>query len=174
MNDVLYDVGRMGPVVLIIMSVCLLRNTQKLLFYYVSGTVINTILNFVLKNIIQQSRPHDDQNAFNLLLNNRSNYFDSVTSLDIFGMPSGHSQSALFSTVFIYLSFGRTNIVYFYLLVTSVVLWQRISFGFHTIMQVFVGGVVGSLLAMFMFSIAQKNLGGVLKLKDDDDVLITL
>lgn len=167
MNTILYDVGRNGPFGLAITTVYLLRNTNQLLLFYVYGMIGNVLLNLILKNIIRQPRPTDDAKAFKLLMENQ--YFDRVTTLDIFGMPSGHSQTALFSTVFVHLSFENSFITGVYLFVTSIVLWQRVRYGFHTIMQVFVGGIVGSTLATVVFLFARKKLGGAMKLKDDDD-----
>jgi membrane-associated phospholipid phosphatase len=169
MSTILYNVGSNGPIGLALTTIYLLRNTNQLLLYYVSGMIVNVVINFILKNIIRQPRPSDDANSFRLLTKRHSGLLDNIKTLDIFGMPSGHSQTALFSTVFVHLTFENSFITCFYLFVTSIVLWQRVHYGFHTTMQVFVGGIVGSILATAVFLSARKKLGGAMKLKDDDD-----
>ena len=92
----------------------LLWNKRNLLFYYIIGGFFNAILNLVLKGIFQQPRPSEDYDKFNLVLKNGQRFiFKNGIPFDVFGMPSGHAQSVLYSTAFIYLALQKTNILYF-------------------------------------------------------------
>jgi membrane-associated phospholipid phosphatase len=87
---------------------------------------------------------------------------------DVFGMPSGHAQAALFSTVFIYLSLKKTNILLFYLLISAFTMVQRIYNNYHTLFQIIIGDIVGALFAWFVFHLAQQKLKGRIREKRDD------
>ena len=66
-NNILYKIGDLGPTTLIGVSVYLLWDKSNLLFYYTLGILLNTIINIILKCIIQQPRPSIDTNKFNLV-----------------------------------------------------------------------------------------------------------
>jgi hypothetical protein len=57
-------------------------------------------------------------------------------------MPSGHSQSSLFSTVFIYFSLQNKNISFLYLTVSAITMLQRVLNQHHTILQACVDRVI--------------------------------
>ena len=93
----------------------------------------------------------EDVKKFNLALTHGKRFFfkDGVP-FNIFGMPSGHVQSAFFSTTFIYLSLRHENWFYFYILFSLLIVIQRIVFNYHTILQVIVGALVGAGFAYFV------------------------
>jgi membrane-associated phospholipid phosphatase len=92
-----------GPFFLIILSWMVLWNKNSLFFYYTIGIFINTLINLILKGIIKQPRPLDDPRKFNLALTHGKRFlYQNGIPYDIFGMPSGHSQSVMFSTAFMY------------------------------------------------------------------------
>jgi membrane-associated phospholipid phosphatase len=177
MQNILYGIGNLGPYGLIILSIYLLRNKDILLFCYIFGTAANIVMNFILKNIFQHPRPkalkssgvtsevHDD---------NSPSIVQQIRDLDIYGMPSGHSQSAAFSTMFIYLALKQMNLLLLYLIITGITLWQRVHYNFHTIMQVAVGVAVGLGIAYCTFLVSQKILVGDLSTKEDDNALLVL
>ena len=168
--NLFYEFGSYGPLLLIFLSMYLLWDNHNLFFYYTLGIFINTILNAILKAIIQQPRPREDVKKFNLALTNGKRFFfkDGVP-FNIFGMPSGHAQSAFFSTTFIYLSLRHENLFYFYLLFSLLILLQRVVFYYHTILQVIVGSVVGSCFAYFVYYLAREKIKGHITEKKDDD-----
>ena len=163
-------IGQNGPIILIIYSVYLLWNKPNLFFYYTVGVFINAILNLIIKGIIQEPRPSEDLKTFELALKNGERFVfkDGIIPHDIFGMPSGHSQSSLFSAIFIFLSLRKLNIFGFYLLISFIVMAQRVAFDYHTIRQVIVGAIVGMLYGYFMFHMAQNKIMGVIREKIDD------
>ena len=99
-------IGKYGPFILIVITLYLLRNRNNLFFYYIIGIFMNILLNLVLKGVILEPRPLQDHKLFNLAIKNGKRFIfkNGIIPHDICGMPSGHAQSALFSTTFIYLS----------------------------------------------------------------------
>jgi len=161
--------GQYGPIILIIYSCYLLWDKPNLFFYYVVGIFINAILNLIIKGIIQEPRPSEDLKTFELLLKNGQRFlFKDGIPHDIFGMPSGHTQSSLFSTIFIFLSLRKLNILRVYLIISLIIMSQRVAFNHHTIWQVIVGAIVGGLFGYIMFYMAQNKLMGVIREKIDD------
>ena len=162
-------VGGYGPIILIFLSWYLLWNNSKLFFYYTIGIFFNSIFNLFLKGIFQQPRPSEDLKKFNLALSHGKRFvFKDGIPHDMFGMPSGHTQSAIFSTIFIYLSLKKMNILYIYLFISLVTMSQRISFKYHTILQVMAGGFVGIGTGFIMYYLATKKIMGKITEKLDD------
>jgi len=168
-NSILCKVGNWGPVIIIWTSIYLLRDKGNMLYYYIVGLILNTILNLVLKITIQHPRPSVDIDKFNLVLQNFKDGLFKRGIPDIFGMPSGHTQSIIFSTIYVFLSLKKRNILLFYLLVSLITMWQRVSCNHHTVLQVVAGFVVGSLFAYTIYNFARKNIIGLLRGRLDDN-----
>lgn len=166
-----YYVGSIAPIILFIYSLLLLRNKSNLLFYYNIGIFINTLLNLLIKGITQQPRPTDDPKLFNLALKyGKPNIFKTRIPFNIFGMPSGHAQSCMFSTMYIYLSLhDDMKILFIYLFFTLITMTQRYIYKRHTCSQIIIGAIVGGFVGYFMFHLAQLNLKGIITEKPDDN-----
>jgi membrane-associated phospholipid phosphatase len=87
---------------------------------------------------------------------------------DIFGMPSGHANSSLFSTIFIYLSLRKNNILYIYLFISLLTMIQRVVYNHHTILQVIVGAIVGLLFGYSFYQLAREKMQERIREKPDD------
>jgi membrane-associated phospholipid phosphatase len=163
-------IGGYGPLIFAIFSVSLLRSKQTLLNFYLVGLFLNAILNYVLKGIFQQPRPSVDEKVFNAALQHgkRFIYKDGIPS-DLFGMPSGHSESALYSTGYIYFALKNMNITIIYIIFSLIILSQRVYFKYHTVLQVIVGSAVGIVFSYFIYYLAKKNITGLIIEKKDDD-----
>ena len=122
-------------------------------------------MNNILKQIIKQPRPKGDLDIHNPT--KKHSY--SHNPIQLYGMPSGHSQMALFSTTYIYLVLKNIPVTLFYLLLTLNTLVQRIRYRNHTVMQVIVGSIVGALVAYVSYTYATNNLLGKLNTKPDDN-----
>ena len=83
-------------------------------------------------------------------------------------MPSGHSQSLLFSTMFIYLSLKNKNILYIYLFISLLTMIQRVVYNHHTILQVIVGALVGLIFGYVFYQLARVKITGQISEKADD------
>jgi len=168
-TNLFFYVGSYGPLILFILSTFFLWNYENLLFYYIIGLFGDSIINLVLKGLIQHPRPNEDINKFNLLVTHGKRFlFKDGIPYDIFGMPSGHAQSVLFSTVFIYLSLKNRDILYLYLFISSITILQRINYNYHTTTQVIVGSIIGSIFAYFIYYLARVKIKGRITEKKDD------
>ena len=167
----IYDeVGSYGPNILILLSIYLLWDQNNLFFYYVTGIIIDSIMNLILQGIIQEPRPSFNSKEFNLALKNNKRFvYKDGIPFDIFGMPSGHSSSVIFSTIFIHLALRKTKWLYIYLTISAIVISQRVVYEYHTIYQVIAGAFVGALLAYVVYQLAEKKLKGRIREKPDDN-----
>jgi membrane-associated phospholipid phosphatase len=163
-------IGQHGPFILLFISFYLFWNKPTIGFYYLVGFFINSILNTILKGIIQEPRPNDDKNKFNIALKNakRPLFKDTGMPFDIFGMPSGHTQSCFYSTIFVFLTLGKINILILYLLISFITIYQRVEYKFHTIMQTVVGAIVGSFFAYYLYYLVKQKTKGKIRGKPDD------
>jgi len=170
LDNIIDKIGSIGPFLLFGFSLYLLRNKHSLLMYYLYGSFLNAVLNIILKGLIKQPRPTEDPDLFKIALKH-SNRIKFVNGFpyDIFGMPSGHAQSAFYSIFFIYLVFDNSYVTSFYLLIGFIILYQRVAFNHHTILQVIVGIIVGLLFAFFIYYMSQRHLTGKLTPKKDDN-----
>lgn len=166
---ILKKIGSYGPLILLFFSIFLLRNKSNLLFYYILFFGISIILNIVLKGLIQQPRPSIDAKTFQLMMKNKERYISKHgVPYDIFGMPSGHSQSVVFSTIFIYLCLRDFKILLVYIIVSLITLFQRVINNHHTILQVVLGSFVGIVLGYTGYNMARINIEGKKTTKKDD------
>jgi membrane-associated phospholipid phosphatase len=167
--DLIYELGQYGPIILLIYSICLLIKHETLLFYYIVGVFLNSILNIVLKGIIQQPRPSENPKLFEVAMKNGKRFiFKNGVPHDMFGMPSGHAQSCLFSSVFVFLSLQKPTQLVGYLLFSLLVMYQRVTYNYHTILQVIVGALVGSLFGYIVFSLSQEKIKGKINEKPEE------
>jgi membrane-associated phospholipid phosphatase len=162
--------GRFGPFILLVFASYLLWNKSNLFFYYQIGIVISAILNLILKGILKQPRPSEDLKEFNLALKNGHRFvFKNGVPHDIFGMPSGHSQSAMFTTTYIFLALKNIKISLLFLVATVLTMAQRVIDNHHTFYQVVVGGLTGLVYAYLFYYFSQQKIMGIIKEKLDDN-----
>jgi len=161
-------IGYFGPQILLFLSIFLLRNKSTFLYIYLLGMFLNSIVNYVLKGLIKEPRPSEDIHIFNTELNS-SKINGRRLGFDRFGMPSGHSQSVFFSLIFIHLALKNVRISAFYLFICLNTLYQRVSYKNHSIGQVIIGSLTGSMLAFAFFKYAKHILKGDLRGKPDDN-----
>jgi membrane-associated phospholipid phosphatase len=168
--NILYEFGAYGPIILILLSWYLLWDNKNLFFYYTVGIFANAVLNIIFKGIIQEPRPMFDDKKVRLLKTHGKEYFyQSGIPFDIFGMPSGHAQTSLFSTIFIYLSLKQTNLLYIYIPLTLLTCYQRVKFDYHSISQIIVGGIVGTAFGYLVYKLAREKIKNIIREKPDDD-----
>jgi membrane-associated phospholipid phosphatase len=167
---ILYELGAYGPIFLVILSWYLLWDHKNLFFYFNVGMIANAVLNIILKGLIQDPRPMFDNEKISLVKRHAKEYFfQNGIPFDIFGMPSGHAQMALFMSVFIFLSLKRTNLLYLYLVFSLLICYQRVLSEYHSILQVIVGSIVGSSFAYIVYQLAREKIKGKIRERYDDD-----
>ena len=169
LSELFNECGAYGPIILIFLSMYLLWNKHNLFFYYTVGVFIDNIFNLILKGIFLQPRPTVDIKVFDLALKHGKRFiFKDGMPYDLFGMPSGHSQSSFFSTVFIYLSLKKNNIAYTYLFISLLTMLQRILCNHHSVLQVFAGSIIGCCTGYLFYYIANEKVKGQIREKPDD------
>lgn len=180
LEQLFYQVGNNGPFILTITSLLLLKNKQYYFDFYLIGSIVNLLLNQILKLIIKQPRPSVDQKTFDLAMKHMkstTNYANLISYDKVLGMPSGHSQGVFFSSSFIYFVFyhlkpntsTNTNMILFYLLIPFVTVVQRVYYKFHTINQIIVGGFIGIGFSYLVYSLASKKIKGSLKEREEEN-----
>jgi membrane-associated phospholipid phosphatase len=163
-------VGEFGPFILFVITMFLLRNKNNLFSYYVSGFFFNAMINLLLKAIIKQPRPLHDPKVLKARIElNNTNRFVYIVPIETFGMPSGHAQSALYSTCFIFLALRDVMFSLFFLLVSVLTLFQRVNNYFHSVIQVVVGTIVGIVFGFIVYYMANSHIVGKLLSKADDN-----
>ena len=169
LTDFFNKIGSYGHIIVLLLSLYLLWNKENLFFYYSVGFFADSLLNLILKGIFQHPRPSEDINIFNLALSHGKRFiFKDGMPHDVFGMPSGHTESIVFSTVFIYLALRKKNILYLYLFLSLLTMCQRVIYNHHTVAQVFAGAIVGALFGYFVYFLSREKIKGHITEKLDD------
>lgn len=169
LKNLFNNCGEYGPLILLFFSWYLLRDKNNLFFYYTIGFFLNILLNLILKGIFQQPRPSENLNNFNLALTHGKRFiFKNGIPYDIFGMPSGHSESCFYSTTFVYLALKDKNILFIYLLISFITMFQRIAYNYHTLFQVFVGTIVGITFANIIYNFVKTKIKGKITESQDN------
>ena len=169
-HKIITHLGNSGPIILFIYGSYLLWNKSTLYYYYQVGFVISAILNVILKDILKCPRPSENIKEFNLALKNGRRFvFKNGIPHDIFGMPSGHSQSTMFITTYIFLTLKNKKFALIFFLLSLLIMYQRIKDNHHTLLQVVVGAIVGVVCGYLFYYFAQQSLTGKIKAKPDDN-----
>jgi membrane-associated phospholipid phosphatase len=169
-DNIITRFGNSGPVVLFMYGSYLLWTKSTFYYYYQIGFFVSAILNYILKGIFKCPRPSEDIREFNLALKNGHRFiFKNGIPHDIFGMPSGHSQAAMFVTTFIFLTIKNKKTSLIFLLLSLLIMYQRIKDNHHTLFQVVVGGALGVVYAYLFYYFAKQSLTGKIKEKPDDN-----
>jgi membrane-associated phospholipid phosphatase len=168
--SVLYEFGEYGPLILLIISWCLLWNSKNLFFYFNIGVFINVIINIILKGLIQEPRPVFDTKKVSLAKTHAKElFYKSGIPFDMFGMPSCHAQTAFYITMFTYLCFQKSGLLYFYLPFSLFICYQRYHLNYHSISQLIVGSTIGSIIGYIMYQLARDKIKGKIREKPDDN-----
>lgn len=141
-------IGYYGPIILLISTIILLFNTKIFLYTYFLGFVINSIFNFIIKGVIKQKRPVNDFKSKIIK--------ESRLGNEIYGMPSGHSQSVMFSTLFVFRALKNDLITFIYLIISGMTMWQRVYNYSHSLLQILIGGTLGSIFGYYAYKYAKK------------------
>lgn len=149
----------LAPLVIVIMFLTFFAAKRDMhTITYGIGTILNGILNYVLKHAIQEARPE------HIVKRTKSKLWEQ------YGMPSSHSQFMFFVSTYLALfvafrlnhqgstKLGRT----LWLLtciaclgVSAFVAFGRVYLGYHSWPQVYWGSGIGSAFALFWFLVTQ-------------------
>jgi membrane-associated phospholipid phosphatase len=157
-------IGLFAPIILLFVSLFLLRNKKKYLYFFFYGFILNNILNIILKVAIKEPRPTDEQKVIEIGIANGARI-----SFDKFGMPSGHAQNCAYCLAFITMVLYDPLITAIYIVLTFNTLFQRYLYNNHTILQLVIGSFIGLLFGFITYTITNKNIMGNIKMKKDDN-----
>jgi len=135
--------------------------------FFVSGFILNNVLNILLKFFIKEPRPLDDKRVIEIAIVNGER-----VSFDKFGMPSGHAQNCGYCLSFITLAINNYYITSLYILTTVISLFQRYLYKNHTLLQLSVGFAVGLLTGYICYLLCKKIVEGDIKMKKDENAPI--
>ena len=152
-----------APLILITLTTFLLWKKEMLLFYFILGAILNIALNFFLKDLFKEPRPSGNEQIIQLAINNGKRFGSQV-----YGMPSGHAQTAFYCTMFIFLSLKNWRITAFYMAMALFTCYQRYVYKEHTLWQLFVGSLVGLVMGSVAFKCAEKKKMGILIPRPED------
>ena len=170
----LNQLGRYGRAISFSLASLSLYKTGQTgaLGYYLIGSAIAIVLNVALKMIIKQPRPKYDKPDFPFVIENSES---ERMKYDKYGMPSGHAQFMFYTLVFVaYALWGRRyywHVVLILALLICNTLTQRVTNNNHSIAQIVVGSIVGSLVGITMYYMVKSKLKGPMKAKEDDNAL---
>jgi membrane-associated phospholipid phosphatase len=157
-----------GPIIIILISLYQLFNKQNYLFFYIIGTGFNTILNLFLKYIIKQPRPSNNYSKL-FDIAHKNGYFYSI---DKYGMPSGHAQNLGFSCGFMYMFIKNNYLLWIYILISCITLFLRFYSKKHSIFQLFIGYLIGVMIGIIFYYLANHYTKGIINKKKDDYTFI--
>ena len=150
MNIVEY-VGYNGPSITIIITLLNLLDQKKYLgtfaiFYFVEYYVVG-----MMKTMLKEPRPIG-------YLEKRYDDGGVYTGIALYGMPSGHSSAVWYSTVFLWLVKRSPYLLILDLALCVNTMYQRWAFRKHSVVQLFVGFLVGGSIAWFAFIVTKQAL----------------
>jgi membrane-associated phospholipid phosphatase len=143
--NVIYGIGYFSEYIMIAIVFYVLYKQWTKLFIFTVGIYVNTMINMTLKQIIKDPRPKNPIKFLN------SDRFDN--NITIYGMPSGHSQNVFFSLFYLYLTTHK--IIPWTLVgicIAILTFFERLYFNNHSIPQLLVGSILGSIIA-YLFSL---------------------
>ena len=143
-NSFFYSLGYFGEYTTFLITCALIFNQPVYFIAYVIIFIINRLINNYLKNFFKQDRPKNPKKFLD----------DDQFSKKKYGFPSGHTQLTFFSVIYAYLV---TNKFYPWILlllsISAIVIYERLVFRNHTLLQLISGALVGSIIAYLTYSL---------------------
>ena len=150
-------IGYYGPLI----QMAITSSQLLLQKYYLMGYVIflcaNTFLNKWLKMHYKESRPSIAEEVDVPIKISDANWF-GFPSADVYGMPSGHAQSILYSVSYLYFVTKSMIFLIFGVFLSGVTLYQRWKFKRHSVKQLAIGSIVGVIMGWFGVYITSRFL----------------
>jgi dolichyldiphosphatase len=156
-------IGLYAPFILFILGLFLLRKKSHYLLFFIIGNIFNNLLNVMLKYMIKEPRPDNENKSIEIAL-----IHGKHIGIDKFGMPSGHAQNCGFLLAFITYVSKSAFVSGLFLIISFISLLQRYIYKNHTLNQLFVGFILGLVCGSITYYIANKYIVGNIKNKKDD------
>jgi len=121
----LYYTGEYGPTMLWVISIFALYRLPSYLGMFFIGSAASIIINYLLKGLIKQPRPNQD--AFLQIIERQ---YRGIVGFGRYGMPSGHTQLAVFITTYVWLATKNVYLISVYIIICIIVMYQRVKYDF--------------------------------------------
>ena len=145
MHHQIIDAGKYGPILMTGIAIWQLYYLPKYLIWFFVFLWINESIIIFAKSIIREPRPGQT-----VLPETQ------VADYAYYGMPSGHAQHAGFIMMFLWLVNPSWVVLCMYVVITGITILQRYTAKLHTLEQLFVGGISGSVVAYVSVMIMRK------------------
>jgi membrane-associated phospholipid phosphatase len=142
-------IGYYGPVILFALTFYYLIKRPPYLMMFTIGSIANTLLNRVLKTTWREPRP---RGQITFIDNN------NLIGPEQYGLPSGHAQASFFAVAFLFFSNGPQAVLYVMTLLCVITLYQRWKYRRHTIKQLALGSLIGTLFAYALVFLTEFSL----------------
>jgi membrane-associated phospholipid phosphatase len=159
-------IGLLAPIILFALSLLFLRNNINYLLFFVGGTILNNILNILLKYIIREPRPTKDKTIIEIGIANGER-----VGFDKYGMPSGHAQNCGFVLAYTTPILNSPIITGLFLILSFVSLFQRYLYNNHSVLQLTIGLIIGIIIGYVSYLVASKYIRGQINPKEDDNYI---
>ena len=147
--EILLFMAKISPIIYIIIpSINYINDSKDITsLTFIKGYLVSEAINKILKYSLQMPRPY---NAGNCSLIDKSSIFPKS-----FGMPSGHSQSAwytsLFSSLYIlnnksYTKWKKMIYIFGITAINTFISYSRVHIHCHSTTQTIIGGIIGALI----------------------------
>jgi membrane-associated phospholipid phosphatase len=111
------------------------------LWIYVLLYTINYFIVRILQKSLRDPRPRDGKQFMK----------DEFHNSEAYGMPSGHTQTILFSLVYFFMVTRSVPWLIMMCFIAVCTISQRLIYRKHTILQIIVGGILGSAYGYFTY-----------------------
>ena len=138
-------IGYTGPIITMMSNIYALWIQPSYLIGYILFLFMNSIVNKMIKNIYKEPRPLNGVELETV------NIFNLGGIKDIYGMPSGHTQTVAFSLAYLYFVQEKIYITLFHSCILGLTIFQRWNYRKHTLMQLAVGVLVGIVFGFFAY-----------------------
>ena len=107
-------VGKYGPHMMFAYACTELFNKPTTLCYFILGAIANVLINFAIKIGVKQPRPMTTEQARMFSLSTKRyadlGISDGMLSANIYGMPSGHLQTAFYIITYLWISLKNMGV----------------------------------------------------------------
>jgi len=144
-------IGLFGPVILGTISLWQLWDYGIYWYIYIITFLANSLINKVLKTWVREPRPRDGKSMIDT---------EQYSGIEKYGMPSGHSQSVFCTMVYSYLVKQSPMLLIGEMYIASLTVYQRWKYRRHTISQLYMGAIIGCLVAYLSYYITMMYVTG--------------
>jgi len=162
--------GYYTPYILFFLSLIVIKKRNAFFYYYIGGFILNYVLNVQLKAILKQPRPDSNVALLNIMKQD-----GRYVHPQMYGMPSGHAQESFYSLLYVCwlikdkLDKQNKNILFVFGLLCIIMMFQRVMTKKHTILQIGIGSIVGGMVGIFFYKMAEQQVKGIDREREDDD-----